>query len=82
MEAFFQWYAIFCITTCLCMLNLQIRAIRDSTINLTFKGWVVYLALNTLINLVMAPMHFLIFIMHSEIYYQGLVDSMNEEEDE
>lgn len=82
METFFQWYAVFCITTCICMLHLQIRAVLDSTLNLAFKGWVIYLFLNILINLVMAPIHFLVFIMNAELYYEGLVASMNEEEED
>lgn len=83
MEAFFQWYAIFCITTCICMLYLQIRAVSESTIRLTFKGWVIYLSLNIGINLFMAPLHFFVFIMNAELYFESLVASMNEtEEDE
>ena len=28
------------------------------------------------------PMHFLVFIMNAELYYEGLVASMNEEEED
>lgn len=74
----FSYYAIFCITTLICMLHLQLKAIRTVGIEFGFAGGLVYYGLTAGAILLLAPMFFIVYIFRSERYYNKLIEYLLE----
>jgi hypothetical protein len=70
----FSYYAIFCITTVLCIMWLQIKAIRTAQLTLGMTESFVYYATTIVLVTALAPIFFLIFIFRSENYYKNIVE--------
>lgn len=68
----FSYYAIFCVTTAICIVYLNMRAFREVGFKWNFMGGFIYYGVSTPIFLIGAPMFFLIFIFRSDKYLASL----------
>lgn len=80
-ETFLLSYAVFCITTALCIMWLQVKAVYASSMKFTFSGWITFLTMTFFVTLIMAPIYFIIFIWGSEEYYTNLLKTLRKEND-
>lgn len=74
----FSYYAIFCITTLICILGLQIHAIRSVGVRFGWWAGTIYYTLTAGGVLFFAPVFFIVFIFRSERYYNRLIDYLVE----
>ena len=78
--ALLKYYAIFCLTTTICCLVVQLQAIRDANVGFSIVGWFTYLSMTFAISMFMAPMLFLVFIFARESYYLNILTRMTEKD--
>jgi hypothetical protein len=74
----FSYYAIFCIATLLCVLGLQVQAIRAAGIRFGWWTGTIYYTITAGAILLLAPVFFIVFIFRSERYYNRLIDYLTE----
>ena len=74
----FNYYAIFCVTTLICIMQLQYKAFRETGLKFNFKGSVIYYSVTIVMTLLLAPMFFVVFIFRSGHYYGALIDYIEE----
>lgn len=67
-----KFYGIFCLTTTICCLWIQLQAIIDSGTRFTFWGWITYLSLTIFMLMLLAPIFFVVFIGASDSYYEKI----------
>lgn len=75
-----KYYGVFCLTTLICCLGVQLKAIWDSGISFTPLGWVVYMALSSIAIVVTAPIFFITFIFASKSYYYKILEQLLSDE--
>lgn len=80
-ETFLISYAVFCITTTICILWLQVKAVYSSNMKFTASGWFTFLTMTFVVTLIMAPIYFIIFIWGSDEYYSNLLKTLKKEND-
>lgn len=78
--ALLKYYAIFCLTTTLCCLIVQLQAIRDANVGFGIMGWFTYLGMTFAISMFMAPVLFIVFIFARESYYHNILIRMIEKD--
>ena len=64
-----KYYVIFCLTTTISAMMVQIQAIRDAQVSFTFTGWIAYLGMTFVVSMFMAPSLFFVVIFARESYY-------------
>jgi hypothetical protein len=69
----FSYYAIFCITTAICIVGLNVKAFRTVGFRWSFSGGLIYYGTTIPIVLVGAPAFFIVFIFRSDVYYESLI---------
>jgi len=74
----FSLYGIFCLTTLICILHLQIKAFRLCNVKFNLVAGVTYYGITIPIILIGSPLFFLIFIFKSESYYDKLLEILPE----
>ena len=74
----FSYYAIFCLTTALCILYLNVKAFREVGFRWNFMGGLIYYGTTVPIVLVCAPAFFIVFIFRSDVYYESLINYITE----
>ena len=74
----FSYYAIFCITTLICCLSIQIKAMRTVGIELGWLGGTIYYTITGGGIVLFAPAFFLVFIFRSRNYYKNLIKYLTE----
>lgn len=70
----FNYYSLFVLTTLICILILNRRALTASGVDFGFTGSIVYYFLTTLIVVILAPFFFFIFVFQSEMYYEKVLE--------
>ena len=68
----FSYYAIFCVTTAICIIHLNVKAFRAVGFSWNLRGGFIYYGISTPVFLVGAPLFFIIFIFRSDKYYENL----------
>lgn len=74
----FSYYTIFCVTTLICIMQLQYRAFRETGLKFNFKGSIIYYSVTIAMILLLAPIFFIVYIFRSEHYYNSLIDYIQE----
>lgn len=74
----FSYYAIFCITTAICILYLNIKAFKEVGFSWNFSGGLIYYGTTIPIVLIGAPAFFIVFIFRSDVYYENLIKYITE----
>jgi hypothetical protein len=74
----FSYYAIFCITTLVCILRIQFLAIRSVGIEFGWVAGTTYYTVTIGSILLLAPMFFIVFVFRSRNYYKNLIEYLTE----
>ena len=74
----FSYYAIFCLTTAVCIIYLNVKAFREVGFRWNFTGGLIYYGTTIPIVLVGAPAFFIVFIFRSDVYYESLISYITE----
>ena len=74
----FSYYAIFCITTAICIINLNVKAFKAVGFHWNFSGGLIYYSVTIPIILLGAPIFFIVFIFRSDVYYENLINYITE----